>query len=69
MLAEHGVYDFLQWRADRMALVRPSPDWLPLRPFWRDVSDAGRRVIAVDLPMTFAPSSRRRSGDLRLGHP
>ena len=53
--AEHGVYDFLQWRADRMALARPEPDWLPLRPFWRDVSDAGCRVIAIDLPMTFPP--------------
>jgi predicted AlkP superfamily phosphohydrolase/phosphomutase len=53
--AEHGVYDFLQWRADRMALVRPGPDWLPVRPFWRDVGDAGRRVVAIDLPMTFAP--------------
>jgi predicted AlkP superfamily phosphohydrolase/phosphomutase len=55
MPAEHGVYDFLQWHAERMALVRPSPDWLPLRPFWRDVADAGHRVIAVDLPMTFPP--------------
>lgn len=53
--AEHGVYDFLQWRADRMALARPGPDWLPLRPFWRDVSAAGRRVLAIDVPMTFPP--------------
>lgn len=53
--AEHGLYDFLQWRAEHMALARPGPDWLPLRPFWRDVSEAGRRVLVIDVPMTFPP--------------
>ena len=53
--ADHGLYHFLQWRGDKMALIRPSPDWLPLRPFWRDLSKAGRRIIAIDLPMTFHP--------------
>src|SRR5215510_13453578 len=53
--ADHGVYHFLQWRADHMALARPSPDWLPLRPFWRELSGTGRRVIVIDLPMTFPP--------------
>jgi predicted AlkP superfamily phosphohydrolase/phosphomutase len=38
-----------------MQLVRPSSDWLPARPFWRSLSDFGKRVVAVDLPMTYAP--------------
>ncbi|MGH7571914.1 MAG: alkaline phosphatase family protein [Gemmatimonadota bacterium] len=52
---EHGLYHSLQWRADRMAPIRPSPDWLPLRPFWRDLGGRGCRVVAVDLPMTYPP--------------
>src|SRR6185503_11975178 len=57
--ADHGVYDFLQWRADHMAVARPDPEWLPVRPFWRDVSDAGRQVLVVDVPMTFPPEPLR----------
>ena len=57
--ADHGIFDFLQWRAERMALVRPGPDWLPVRPFWRDLSDAGRRVVVLDVPMTFPPEPLR----------
>jgi len=53
--AAHGLYHFMQWRADQMGHVRVSPNWLPLRPFWRDLSKTGRRVIAIDLPMTFPP--------------
>jgi predicted AlkP superfamily phosphohydrolase/phosphomutase len=53
--AEHGLYQFLQWNAEQMAFIRPSPDWLPLQPFWRDLSETGRRVVAIDLPMTFPP--------------
>ena len=53
--ARHGIYHFLQWRPEQMQLVRPSSDWLPARPFWRSLSDFGKRVVAVDLPMTYAP--------------
>jgi predicted AlkP superfamily phosphohydrolase/phosphomutase len=53
--ADHGVYHFLQWQADRMTYARPGPDWLRARPFWRDLSSSGCRAIAIDLPMTFAP--------------
>ena len=55
MPPDHGLYHYLQWRADLMALVRPSPDWLKVRPFWRDLSEAGRHVVAIDVPMTFPP--------------
>jgi len=53
--SRHGIYHFLQWRPEQMQLVRPSSDWLPARPFWRSLSDFGKRVVAVDLPMTYAP--------------
>ena len=52
---EHGMYHFVQWHPKRMTFVRPSSDWLPLRPFWRDAADRGRRVIAIDLPLTYPP--------------
>jgi len=53
--ADHGLYHYLQWQADQMRPIRPSPDWLPLRPFWRDLSEIGHRVITIDLPMKFPP--------------
>jgi predicted AlkP superfamily phosphohydrolase/phosphomutase len=55
MPADHGLYHHLQWRADKMVHVRLSPEWLPLRPFWRVLSKTGRRVVAFDIPMTFSP--------------
>jgi len=53
--AEHGLYHFMQWRSESMSNLRPSPEWLSLRPFWHDLSDTGRRTIVIDLPMTFPP--------------
>lgn len=56
MPAKHGVYHYLQWRADRMAFCRPHADWLSLSPFWHDLGRTTRRVIVLDLPMTFPPT-------------
>jgi predicted AlkP superfamily phosphohydrolase/phosphomutase len=53
--AEHGMYHYLVWRPEKMKVTRPTPDWMPLKPFWRDVAQAGRRVIALDVPLTYAP--------------
>lgn len=53
--AEHGMYHYLIWRPEHMVTERPSPDWLPLRPFWRGLGDVGRRVVAVDVPVAYAP--------------
>ena len=52
---EHGFYHYLGWRPGRMAQIRPTPDHLPLRPFWRDLAARGRRVVAVDVPLAYAP--------------
>ena len=53
--ASHGFYHFLQWDAERMAMVRPAPDWLPVRPFWRALGAAGPRCLVIDAPSTYPP--------------
>ena len=53
--SEHGMYHYLVWRPDRMATERPSMDWMPLKPFWRGLGALGKRVIAVDIPLAYAP--------------
>ena len=52
--SEHGIYHFLQWRSEQVKLARPTADWLPACPFWRSLGPE-RRVVAIDLPMTYAP--------------
>ena len=53
--ANHGVYHSIQWRADQMRNTLITADWKPLHPFWRCLSDLGRRVVAIDMPMVFPP--------------
>lgn len=53
--AEHGFYSYLAWRPGEMASVRPTPDYLPMAPFWYDLSRQGPRVIAIDIPLTYEP--------------
>ncbi len=53
--SEHGLYETIQWRAGLMKEVQASPEWLPLHPFWRELSEDGFRVISVDSPMTYPP--------------
>ncbi len=52
---DHGMYHYLVWRPELMAHARPSGDWLPLRPFWRELAACGQRVIAIDVPDAYAP--------------
>lgn len=54
---DHGLYYYLAWCPDRMTTARPSPDRLPLPHFWRELSAHGPRVIAVDVPRSYAPES------------
>jgi predicted AlkP superfamily phosphohydrolase/phosphomutase len=53
--ADHGHHHFIQWHRERMTMLRPTSEWLPLRVFWRDAAAAGRRVIAVDVPSVYGP--------------
>jgi predicted AlkP superfamily phosphohydrolase/phosphomutase len=55
MPSDHGMYHYLIWRPDRMAHERPSPRWMPLEPFWRRIAQAGQHVVAVDIPLAYAP--------------
>jgi predicted AlkP superfamily phosphohydrolase/phosphomutase len=56
--ADHGFYHYLTWRPERMAVARPSQDWLPLTPFWREAPASECRVVAIDMPLTYAPEQR-----------
>ncbi len=52
---EHGFYNYLQWKSDRMEYERPGPDWINAIPFWRNLGD-DYKVISVDIPLTFPPT-------------
>jgi len=52
-----GMYHYLVWRPEKMAGERPSPTWMPLEPFWRQLPGNDRRVIAVDVPLCYAPDA------------
>ncbi|MGD9812774.1 MAG: alkaline phosphatase family protein [Sphingobium sp.] len=52
---EHGLYHYLMWRPGLMRHDRPTPEWMPLPTFWRDLADRGLRVAAVDVPLAYAP--------------
>ena len=54
---DHGFLFHLQWRPEKMRHVRPARDWLPLAPFYRRFGQFGRRVIAIDIPITYPPES------------
>jgi predicted AlkP superfamily phosphohydrolase/phosphomutase len=52
---EHGFYHYLIWRPHSMSTERPTPDWLPLHPFWRRFGETGPRTIAIDVPLVYPP--------------
>jgi predicted AlkP superfamily phosphohydrolase/phosphomutase len=54
---DHGFLFHLMWRPATQQHERPSPDWLPLTPFYRRFGDFGKRVIAIDVPITYAADS------------
>ncbi len=54
---DHALYHFVQWDAGTMTYRRPTPEWLPQSVFWRQASDEGRRVVAIDLPLLHPPES------------
>lgn len=53
---EHGAYHYIQWRPQQMRMRRWNPEWIDLTPFWRPLSEAGPRVIALDVPCAEPPS-------------
>lgn len=51
----HGMYHYLVWRPDKMQSERPSCEWMPLEPFWRDLEKLDRRAVVIDAPLAYAP--------------
>jgi predicted AlkP superfamily phosphohydrolase/phosphomutase len=52
--ANHGFYNYLVWNPQKMQAEPPTPERMPLRPFWRDIKDPnGPRITAVDIPLTY----------------
>jgi predicted AlkP superfamily phosphohydrolase/phosphomutase len=49
--SDHGIYHDFQWRQERMEFAAPAADWLPVRPFWRQI-DGDIRTVVHDVPMT-----------------
>lgn len=52
---QFGMYHYLVWRPESMTAERPDPGWMPLDPFWRRLPEQGRKVLAVDVPLCYAP--------------
>ena len=52
---DHGFFNYLQWRPHLMTHHRPNGSWVPLRPFWRELSSEHIRTVAVDVPITYPP--------------
>jgi predicted AlkP superfamily phosphohydrolase/phosphomutase len=48
----HGVYYHMQWDPSAMRL-RQINDWLYCEPFWYELERRGRRVVAIDVPMSW----------------
>jgi len=54
--ADHNIWNFLLWNARRMDYASPSPSWLPLEPFWRELSRRGTVCAAIDVPQVYHPN-------------
>lgn len=47
---EHGWYYGKLWRAAHQRLEYAEETWLPQRPFWDDLNEAGVRMALIDVP-------------------
>lgn len=50
--ARHGFHYLLQLEPGSYEFYRPATDRLGRHPFWRHLSDAGRRVAVLDVPLS-----------------
>lgn len=53
--AVHGVHGSVIWDPETMRLRPPTPDWLPIRPFWREFKPGGPRAVVLDASNCYAP--------------
>ena len=55
---QHGWYYGKMWRAAHQRLEYADDTWLPQRPFWDDLNQAGARMALIDVPYSMgAPTS------------
>jgi predicted AlkP superfamily phosphohydrolase/phosphomutase len=64
---KHGIFEFLQRRADSYDVEPMNASKRKARSLWRILSDAGKRVIVVNVPTTYPPEPVR--GSLVAGMP
>jgi predicted AlkP superfamily phosphohydrolase/phosphomutase len=53
-VSEHGLYEYLVWRPDRMDETRAS-SIRDLTPFWRQLGNEGPRSVVIDVPLVPSP--------------
>lgn len=53
-VSEHGLYEYLVWRPDRMDETRATAV-CPLHPFWREFGAEGPRAVVIDVPLVPSP--------------
>jgi hypothetical protein len=51
-IADHGVYNLMQWDPQTLALRPPGEDWCPIEPFWRRLARTGIPVASLDAPFS-----------------
>jgi predicted AlkP superfamily phosphohydrolase/phosphomutase len=53
--AKHGIYGFVDRKADTGAMEIMTANHVRARTIWEIVSDTGRRAVAVNVPLSFPP--------------
>ncbi len=53
--ASHGAHCYVMFEKETMKFRPPGPDWLPIRPFWRDFQAGGPRAVVLDVSNGPAP--------------
>jgi len=53
--ASHGAHCYVMFQKETMKFRPPGPDWLPMRPFWRNFQKGGPRAIVLDVSNCYGP--------------
>ena len=51
-LSEHGIHHIEMWDPSARRIRPPTPDWVPVVPFWRSLAQSGTPVITMDVPFS-----------------
>ena len=53
--ANHGMYNYLAWRQEKMTAEIPKREWATWPIFWRSFDANAPRAIVVDVPLVNEP--------------